>query len=193
LQHLVLLTDLHSNKPHLTACCSDRSRYTAADRWIWLSIPLRNKWQDWIAPAGRIIVPRECRQGQHYVALSGSIPLQPAAGHLMRKVWTLIAPIGTVIAPTYTDCATPPAAGMRRQRLDLFNHFLRPNSIHRRERQGDHNWHLNALGTSCKANARLDLRHIGRGCVANIVIVLQIEPELGGGLKYFPSRSAVSA
>jgi hypothetical protein len=31
-----------------------------------------------IAPGGRIIVHRECRQWQHNVALSGCIPLQPA-------------------------------------------------------------------------------------------------------------------
>ncbi len=39
---------------------------------------LRIKWQDWIAPGGRIMVHRECRQWQHNVALSGRIPMQPA-------------------------------------------------------------------------------------------------------------------
>jgi hypothetical protein len=62
LQHLVLLTGLHSNNPNLTACCSDRSCHTAADCWIWQSGPLRIKWQDWIARGGRIIVHWECRQ-----------------------------------------------------------------------------------------------------------------------------------
>jgi hypothetical protein len=36
------------------------------------------KWQGWIAPGGRIIVHLECRQWQHNIAFSGSIPLQPA-------------------------------------------------------------------------------------------------------------------
>jgi hypothetical protein len=38
-----------TDKPHLTGCCSDRSRDAAAERWIWQSRPLRTKWQDWIA------------------------------------------------------------------------------------------------------------------------------------------------
>jgi len=41
LQHLVLLTDLHSNKPHLTACCSDRSHLAAADSGASGSIMLQ--------------------------------------------------------------------------------------------------------------------------------------------------------
>jgi hypothetical protein len=49
----------------LQPVCSDRSRHAAADRWIWQSRPLRIKWQDWIAPGGRIIVHRECCQWQH--------------------------------------------------------------------------------------------------------------------------------
>src|SRR5712692_2227685 len=40
--------------PHLTACRSDRSRHTAAERWIWQSRPLPFKWQDWVALGGRI-------------------------------------------------------------------------------------------------------------------------------------------
>jgi hypothetical protein len=74
-----------TGKQHLTACCSDRSRHTVAERWIWQSRPLSFKWQDWIARAagfhrisGRIIAHRECRQWQHNIAFSGNIPLQPA-------------------------------------------------------------------------------------------------------------------
>src|SRR5580692_1240058 len=34
----------HNNgQTALTACCSDRSRHAAADRWIWQSRPLRIK------------------------------------------------------------------------------------------------------------------------------------------------------
>src|SRR5882724_2373790 len=67
-----------TDKPHLTACFSDRSRHAASDSGIWQSRPLRIKWQDWIASAAGLIVLRECQQWQHNVALSGSIPLQPA-------------------------------------------------------------------------------------------------------------------
>jgi hypothetical protein len=76
-----------TGKPLFTASRSDRSRHTVAERWIWQSRPLSFKWQDWIAPGGRIssyrwqdnsLVHRECRPWQHNVAFSGSIPLQPA-------------------------------------------------------------------------------------------------------------------
>jgi hypothetical protein len=43
-----------TGKPHLTACFSDWSRHAASDSGIWQSRPLRIKWQDWIAPGGRI-------------------------------------------------------------------------------------------------------------------------------------------
>src|SRR4030088_260339 len=52
-----------TDKPHLTACCSDRSRHTVADSWIWQSRPLRIKWQDWIALSGGIIVHRNAASG----------------------------------------------------------------------------------------------------------------------------------
>jgi len=67
-----------TGNPHLIACFSDWSRHAAADTGIWQSRPLQIKWQDWIAPAGGLIVLRERRQWQHNVALSGGIPLQPA-------------------------------------------------------------------------------------------------------------------
>src|SRR5258707_14425646 len=59
--------------PHLTACCSHWSRNAVADPWIWQSRPLRIKWQYWIAPGGRIIVHRECRQWQHNVGSSAHL------------------------------------------------------------------------------------------------------------------------
>jgi len=64
-------------KPHLTACCSTGVAMPRGPLDLAIETA-RIKWQDWIALGGRIIVHRECCQWQHNVALSGSIPLQPA-------------------------------------------------------------------------------------------------------------------
>jgi len=67
-----------TGKPHLTACFSDWSRHAASDCGIWQSRPLRIKWQDWIAPGGRI-------NSSSGMAASGSIMLHSVAAFNCNK------------------------------------------------------------------------------------------------------------
>jgi hypothetical protein len=76
--------------PHLAACCSTRAVMPQRTAGFGNRDPLRIKWQNWIALGGRIIVHRECRQWQHNVALSGSIPLPPA--HLGKPSFNSTVP-----------------------------------------------------------------------------------------------------
>src|SRR5258705_9340143 len=67
-----------TDNPHLTACCSDRSRHAAAGRWIRQVARLD-------CTGGRIS-PYRWQDNRHRECASGSITLQPAPARFSIEV-----------------------------------------------------------------------------------------------------------